>query len=114
MCGNAGQACLLTSPWRALAAPLLDLASGLPLPPPPQEEQRLSGGGGGGELGLLRQYMDAERLFLGSLGVRLTDAPRPHVLAELLGSAYVKQAAEAQQAAEVRQPQQEQARQAQH
>ena len=44
-----------------------------------EEQQQWGGGGGGGgdaELALLRRYMDAERLFNGSLGVRLSGVRR--------------------------------------
>ncbi|KAL4430573.1 hypothetical protein ABPG77_005813 [Micractinium sp. CCAP 211/92] len=70
-----------------------------------EEEAQLaaptSGGGGGSsrasteqQLALLRRFMDAERLFNGRLGVRLSETPRPNVLVSLLGSLFLRQAAE--------------------
>ncbi|KAL4436941.1 hypothetical protein ABPG75_004080 [Micractinium tetrahymenae] len=73
-----------------------------------------SGAGSGGsgsterQLALLRRFMDAERLFNGRLGVRLSETPRPHVLVSLLGSLFLRQAAE-MVAEEEQQQQQQQA-----
>lgn len=64
-------------------------------------EAQQAEGGGTRQLALLRRYMDAEKLVLhGRLGVRLSEAPRPHVLVSLLGSLYLRQAAEQQQGEE--------------
>jgi hypothetical protein len=70
----------------------------LPAHDPQQQAHASSGGGAAPDppLRLLRRYLDAERLFNGTLGVRLSEAPRPHVLVDLLGSTFLRQAAQAQ------------------
>ncbi|KAL4858184.1 Acylamino-acid-releasing enzyme 1 [Chlorella vulgaris] len=49
------------------------------------------------QLELLQRYLDAERLFNSTLGVRLSEVPRPHVMVELLGSIFLRQAAAAEE-----------------